>query len=137
MAFGNSFDNEFEMMSEINVTPLVDVMLVLLIVFMITIPVMTQAVKLDLPRATSQPNQTPPQTITVSIDAHGAVFWDAMPVDSSALAAKVKEAAQKQPQPELHVRADRTTPYENVARVMAAAQLGGISRIGLITQPQP
>lgn len=122
--------------NEINVTPFVDVMLVLLIIFIITIPVINHAVKIDLPRATNQPNDSKPQSINVSIDAQGKVFWNQQEVDDATLDQRIAEAALQQPQPELHLRADREVRYERVAQVMAAAQHGGLGKIGFITEPK-
>ena len=136
MAFGTLDGDDDEVMSEINMTPLVDVMLVLLIIFIITIPVINHAVKVDLPRATNQPNDTKPQNINVSVDAQGKVFWNQEEVDQSQLEQRIAAAAQLQPQPELHLRADRDVRYERVAEVMAAAQHGGLGKIGFITEPK-
>lgn len=136
MAFGTLDGDDDEVMSEINMTPLVDVMLVLLIIFIITIPVINHAVKIDLPRATNQPNDTKPQNINVSVDAQGKVFWNQQEVDKAALEQRIAEAAQQEPQPELHLRADREVRYERVAEVMAAAQHGGLGKIGFITEPK-
>jgi len=135
MAFGTLDGDDDEVMSEINMTPLVDVMLVLLIIFIITIPVINHAVKIDLPRATNQPNDSKPQSINVSIDAQGKVFWNQQEVDEATLDQRIAEAALQQPQPELHLRADREVRYERVAQVMAAAQHGGLGKIGFITEP--
>lgn len=129
-------DDDDGLMSEINMTPLVDVMLVLLIVFMVTIPVIRHAVKIDLPHASSQKEYTKPAQVTVSIDADGNVMWNDRKVDEAALSAKIVEAAQANPQPELHLDADRKVPYEKVAQVMSAAQAGGLTRIGFVTQPR-
>jgi biopolymer transport protein ExbD len=137
MAFGNDMQDDDGMMSEINMTPLVDVMLVLLIIFIITIPVIHHSVKLDLPRATNQLNETKPETVGLSIDVDGKVFWNGTLVLPEDLRARIVEAAQRQPQPELHLSADRKTPYEKVVQVMAAAQSGGLEKIGFITEPQP
>jgi biopolymer transport protein ExbD len=136
MAMGSLSDSDDDFNPEINTTPLVDVMLVLLIIFIITIPVMNHAVKIDLPRATNQPDDPKPQNISLSIDAGGKVFWNEEAIDSAQLTARIAEAAKKQPQPELHLRAERTTQYEKVAQVMAAAQSGGLSKIGFVTDPQ-
>ncbi|ABF09158.1 ExbD/TolR family protein [Cupriavidus metallidurans] len=136
MAFGTLDGDDDEVMSEINMTPLVDVMLVLLIIFIITIPVINHAVKIDLPRATNQPNDAKPQSINVSIDAQGKVFWNQQEVDDATLDQRISEAALQQPQPELHLRADREVRYERVAQVMAAAQHGGLGKIGFITEPK-
>ncbi|TCF96682.1 biopolymer transporter ExbD, partial [Paraburkholderia steynii] len=98
--------------NEINMTPLVDVMLVLLIVFMVTIPVIRHAVKIDLPHASSQKEETKPAQVTVSIDADGNVLWDEQKISDAALQAKIADAAQQNPQPELHLNADRKVAYE-------------------------
>ena len=136
MAFGTLDGDDDEVMSEINMTPLVDVMLVLLIIFIITIPVINHAVKIDLPRATNQPNDAKPQSINVSVDAQGKVYWNQEEVDQAQLEQRIAAAAQVQPQPELHLRADRDVRYERVAEVMAAAQHGGLGKIGFITEPK-
>ncbi|MFS8980726.1 biopolymer transporter ExbD [Cupriavidus necator] len=136
MAFGTLEGDDDEVMSEINMTPLVDVMLVLLIIFIITIPVINHAVKIDLPRATNTPNDPKPQNINVTIDASGKVFWNQVEVDQAALENNISLAAKQQPQPELHLRADREVRYERVAEVMAAAQHGGLGKIGFITEPK-
>ncbi|MBG7619218.1 biopolymer transporter ExbD [Herbaspirillum sp. AP02] len=135
MAMGSLSDSDDDFNPEINTTPLVDVMLVLLIIFIITIPVMNHAVKIDLPKASSQPDQVKPESINLSIDATGNVFWNEEKIDSSELSARIAVAAQKQPQPELHLRAERTTQYEKVAQVMSAAQSGGLAKIGFVTDP--
>ncbi|QYY30525.1 MULTISPECIES: ExbD/TolR family protein [Cupriavidus] len=136
MAFGTLDGDDDEVMSEINMTPLVDVMLVLLIIFIITIPVINHAVKIDLPRASSTPNESKPQNINVSIDAQGKVYWNQTEVDDTTLANNIALAAKQEPQPELHLRADRDVRYERVAEVMAAAQHGGLGKIGFITEPK-
>jgi biopolymer transport protein ExbD len=136
MAMGSLSDSDDDFNPEINTTPLVDVMLVLLIIFIITIPVMNHAVKIDLPRATNQPEDAKPQNINLSIDTDGKVFWNEELIDSNQLSLRIAEAAKKEPQPELHLRAERTTQYEKVAQVMAAAQTGGLSKIGFVTDPQ-
>ncbi|HZZ11254.1 MAG TPA: biopolymer transporter ExbD [Paraburkholderia sp.] len=129
-------DDDDGLMNEINMTPLVDVMLVLLIVFMVTIPVIRHAVKIDLPHASSQKEDTKPAQVTVSVDANGNVTWDDQKVDDDALRAKIAQAALVEPQPELHLDADRKVPYEKVAEVMSAAQAGGLTKIGFVTQPK-
>ena len=133
MAMG-SLSDEDDFNPEINTTPLVDVMLVLLIIFIMTIPVMNHAVKLDLPRAANQPNEVKPETINLSIDAAGQVYWNNELLDETQLLARVSDAAKITPQPELHLRAERTTPYEKVAQVMAAAQSGGLTKMGFVTE---
>jgi biopolymer transport protein ExbD len=134
MAFGTQ-DNSDEVMNEINMTPLVDIMLVLLVIFIITIPVMQHAVNIDLPRASNQVNTAKPETIRVDVDASGAYFWNDAPIQESALAAKLAAAAAAEPQAELHISGDRAVRYERVARVMAAAQRAGVKKIGFITEP--
>jgi biopolymer transport protein ExbD len=136
MAMGSLSDSDDDFNPEINTTPLVDVMLVLLIIFMITVPVMNHNVKIDLPKAASQPDETKPENINLSIDAEGKLYWNADIIDADQLKGRIAEAAKKQPQPELHLRAERTTQYEKVAQVMAAAQSGGLGKIGFITDPQ-
>ncbi|MBW9107637.1 ExbD/TolR family protein [Paraburkholderia phenoliruptrix] len=131
-----SGDDDDGLMNEINMTPLVDVMLVLLIVFMVTIPVIRHAVKIDLPHASSQKEDTKPAQVTVAVDADGNVLWNDKKVDEAQLSAKIAEAAAANPQPELHLDADRKVPYEKVAQVMSAAQAGGLTKIGFVTQPK-
>ncbi len=136
MSMGSLSDQDDDFNPEINTTPLVDVMLVLLVIFIITIPVMNHSVKIDLPHAASQLNQAKPDHINLSIDAQGRIFWDAESIDENQMKARIVEAAKKNPQPELHLRAERTTQYEKVAQVMAAAQAGGLGKIGFVTDPQ-
>jgi biopolymer transport protein ExbD len=135
MAFGTQDDTD-EVMNEINMTPLVDVMLVLLIIFIITVPVMKHSVNIDLPRATNQPQDAKPQTVRLSIDDKGQYFWNELPVADEALAQQLKTAAALTPQPELHIRGDKAVRYERVAQAMAAAQQAGVRKIGFITEPQ-
>jgi len=123
-------------MSEINTTPLVDVMLVLLILFLITIPVITQSVKVDLPKAANIPTQTKPENINIAVDPQGNVFWNTALVPSQeALLERIKQVAVMDPQPEIHLRGDRGTAYEHIGRVMVACQRGGIMKVGFITEP--
>ena len=136
MAFGGfSQGGEQPPMSEINVTPLVDVMLVLLIIFMVTAPLFTHAVKIDLPQAQSPVNPEKPDTIALSIDARGRVFWNDKPIADADLSARLRQEAVRKPQPELHLRADKDTRYQKVAEVMAAAQASGMQKIGFVTDP--
>ena len=128
-------DDDDGLMNEINMTPLVDVMLVLLIVFMVTIPVIRHAVKVDLPHASSQKEETRPVQVNVSVQADGTVLWDEQKVSDDELRAKIEQAAKTSPQPELHLNADRKVAYEKVAQVMSAAQAGGLTKIGFVTQP--
>ena len=136
MAMGSLSDSDDDFNPEINTTPLVDVMLVLLIIFIITIPVINQSVKIDLPKASSQPQDLKPDNINLDIDAQGQLYWNREAIDASQLQIRIATAAQKSPQPELHLRAERTTQYEKVAQVMAAAQSGGMGKIGFITEPE-
>ena len=125
-------------MSEINTTPLVDVMLVLLVIFIITAPLLTHSIKLDLPNAQAPATAQRPETITLSIDASGGLFWNEERIaDEAQMAARFADAAKRQPQPELHLRADRETRYQRIAEVMSSAQRAGIAKIGFITDPRP
>jgi biopolymer transport protein ExbD len=125
-------------MADINTTPLVDVMLVLLVIFIITAPLLTHAIRLDLPQAQAAASAEKPDTITVSIDAQGRVYWNDVPVaDAAALETRMREAAARTPQPDLHLRADQQVVYRKVAEVMAAAQQSGLSKIGFVTDPRP
>jgi len=134
MAFGTQ-DEADDVMNEINMTPLVDVMLVLLIVFIITIPVMKHAVNIDLPRATNEQEQTPPETIQFSVAADGSYYWNQEKIEDASLAPRLEAEALKEPQPELHIRGDKEVRYERVAQAMAAAQQAGVRKIGFITDP--
>ncbi len=138
MAFGGFSDNQNAApMADINVTPMVDVMLVLLVIFIITAPLFTHAIKLDLPQAQSAPAPEKPETISLSIDGRGRIFWNDAEIDRAELDARIAAAAKQTPAPELHLRADRDTRYEVIAQVMAAAQAGGLSKIGFVTEPKP
>ena len=135
MAFGTQDDTD-EVMNEINMTPLVDVMLVLLIIFIITVPVMKHSVNVDLPQATSQREEVKPETIRLSVDASGAYFLNDKPVSDEALPALLQAEAARQPQPDLHIRGDKAVRYERVAQAMAMAQQAGLRKIGFITEPR-
>ena len=135
MAFGTQ-DNTDEVMNEINMTPLVDVMLVLLIIFIITIPVMKHAINVDLPRATNVPQDAKPQTVRLSVDAKGVYYWNEAQIADEQLPALLKEQAAKNPQPDVHIRGDKEVRYERVAQAMAAAQQAGLKKIGFITEPK-
>jgi len=134
MAFGNGFDDD-EVMSEINMTPLVDVMLVLLIIFIITVPVLTHSVKLDLPRAENTPNEIKPETVNLSVTADGQLHWNENAISEEELERRLAAVAQQQPQPEIHIRGDRKVDYEHVIKVMAAAQRAGLHKLGFVTDP--
>lgn len=135
MAFGTQDDTD-EVMNEINMTPLVDVMLVLLIIFMITVPVMKHSVEVDLPRATSQPQDMKPETVRLSVDAQGQYWWNESRIADEDLPRMLKAEAAREPQPELHIRGDKEVRYERVAQAMAAAQQAGLHRIGFVTEPK-
>jgi biopolymer transport protein ExbD len=136
MAFGGFNENNNQApMAEINVTPMVDVMLVLLVIFIITAPLFTHAVKLDLPNAQSTAAPEKPETITLSINAEGKLFWNNAEINELELNNRFVIAAQKTPIPELHLRADKSTRYEVIAKVMAGAQNNGISKIAFVTKP--
>ncbi|MBP3982596.1 MULTISPECIES: ExbD/TolR family protein [unclassified Acidovorax] len=136
MAFGTQDDAD-EVMNEINMTPLVDVMLVLLIIFIITVPVMKHSVNVDLPRATNQPELIKPETVRLSVAADGQYFWNGAPVADEELFSRLQAEAAKAPQPDLHIRGDKEVRYERVAQAMAAAQRAGVRKIGFVTEPQP
>ncbi len=137
MAFGGFNQGDARpLQSEINMVPLIDVMLVLLIVFMITAPLLTHSVKIDLPQASSQPNQEKPETVSLALDADGRLFWNNEALDEAALPARLAAAAAQTPQPELHLRADRNTRYQTLAEVMSKARAAGIEKMGFITQPE-
>jgi len=122
-------------LAEINVVPLVDVMLVLLIIFMITAPLMAHRVKVDLPKADAGRSEQPAGTITIALQSTGAVFWNDEAITEGELLARLRVEARRQPQPDLHLRGDRTTQYRDVMRVMAAAKTAGMKQVGLITSP--
>ncbi len=137
MAMG-SFDSRRHQgpMAEINVVPLVDVMLVLLVIFIITAPLLTNAVKIDLPKASSNPNITKPDHIEFGIREDGSYYWNGEKIEKESLPQRFAQEAKKQPQPELHIRADRLAHYELVAQVMSSAAKAGVVRIGFVTEPQ-
>lgn len=137
MAFGGFNDNKQQApMSDINVTPMVDVMLVLLVIFIITAPLFTHAIKLDLPNAPSAAAPQKPETITLSINDEGRVFWNNDPIEQKDLGPRLAQEAQKSPQPELQLRADKSTRYEIIAQVMSAAQTNGMTKLGFVTDAQ-
>jgi biopolymer transport protein ExbD len=137
MAFG-SFSGEGppQPMAEINVTPLVDVMLVLLVIFIITAPLLGAAIRLDLPNEKAAPAESRATSITLSIDADGSIYWDRDRVDDASLRTRLAEAAKSAAPAEVQLRADKATRYERIAFVMAAAQQAGIKRIGFVTEPR-
>jgi biopolymer transport protein ExbD len=133
MAFQMDDDDE-HIMSEINMTPLVDVMLVLLIIFIITVPVMKHSVNIALPRASSQPQDLQPQTVRLAVNAQGDYFLNDAKVTDEQLVSLLKAEAARQPQPPVHIKGDRDARYERVAQAMAAAQRAGLQKIGFITE---
>ncbi len=133
---GQGAEEDQEVMAAINTTPLVDVMLVLLIIFLITIPVVVQQVPLDLPKERNLPTQTKPENIVIAVNKDGDVFWNLEYMkDSKALFDKLKRIAVLVPQPEVHIRADENARYESVGKVVATAQRAAIMKIGFITEP--
>ena len=135
MAFGTQDDND-EVMNEINMTPMVDIMLVLLIIFIITVPVMKHSVNIDLPRASNEAQNIKPETLRLSVDAEGSYFLNEAKIADEELAPRLKAAAARVPQPDLHIRGDKAVRYERVAQAMAAAQQAGLRKIGFITEPK-
>ena len=136
MAFGGfSKSGDSAPMAEINMVPLIDVMLVLLVIFIITAPLLTHAVKVDLPKASSAPNVTH-EKVQLAIRATGEVYWNGEHVEASQLLPRMSAAAKLDSQPELHLRADRTTPYEKVAQVMSVAAKAGLTKVGFVTEPE-
>ena len=137
MAFGGfNKGGDSSPMAEINMIPLIDVMLVLLVIFIITAPLLTHSVKIDLPKATSQPNLTKPENIQVAVDAQGHVFWNGEPVEREAWRSRMGIAGKQTPQPEVHIRADAAAAYGKVAIVLADASKAGLSRIGFVSNPE-
>ena len=129
-------EGEGELNNTINTTPLVDVMLVLLIIFLITIPVVTQSIRLELPKERNVPTQTKPENVVLSVNREGEIYWGMERVpDIEALVTRLKTEAVKEPQPEVHIRGDNEVRYEAVGRVVVACQRAGIFKVGFITEP--
>ena len=124
-------------MADINMTPLIDVMLVLLVIFIITAPLFTHAIRLDLPQVNAAPDRQTAQTITLSIDAAGRIYWNGTVVSASEMRARLTAAAHEPAPPELQLRAERSTHYDVIASVMGAAQDAGLTKIGFVTHPAP
>jgi biopolymer transport protein ExbD len=138
MQVGNEGGDEDEVVSAINTTPLVDVMLVLLIIFLITIPVVTHTVPVKLPAERNQPTQTKPENIVIAVDKEGQIYWaNQLVPDLPALLEKLKVEAVKVPQPEVHIRGDQEARYQAVGQVVFTAQRAGIVKVGFITEPPP
>jgi len=136
MAIGTQEDSD-TLLGEINMIPFIDVMLVLLIIFIITVPVIKHAVQIELPQASVEKLQDKPQNIRLSVDAQGAYFWNDQPVSDAEFQNRLQTAAALQPQPELHIRGDKAVRYERVAQALAGAQRAGLGKIGFITEPAP
>ena len=137
MAFGGfKSGGEGAPMAEINMIPLIDVMLVLLVIFIITAPLLTHAVKVDLPKVSSQPNITKPDNVQIAIDADARVYWNGEVVDRAGWRARMAPISRLQPQPEVHIRADGAVAYRKVAEVMGDAAKNGLTRIGFVSDPR-
>jgi biopolymer transport protein ExbD len=137
MAFGGFTPEGPRPMAEINMIPLIDVMLVLLVIFIITAPLLTHAVKIDLPKAASQPNLTKPDNIQIAINAAGEVFWNGEAASRETLRERLGAAGRQHPQPEVHIRADQAARYQWVAETLADAARSGLTRIGFVSDPKP
>ena len=133
---GFTADDQEEVMSEINMVPFIDVMLVLLIIFIITVPVMKHAVKVELPRASNEKEQIKPETLNLTVMADGSYAINDEKIPDDQLAPRLQAEGAKQPQPDLHIRGDRDVRYERVAQAMAAAQQAGLKKIGFVTEPK-
>src|SRR5271169_1915533 len=137
MGVGPSVDEE-EVVSTINTTPLVDVMLVLLIIFLITIPVVTTSIPVQLPKERNEVRETKPENITLSVDKEGRIYWNDLKIDSTIqLIDRLKKISVLTPQPEVQIRGDGGAQYEGVGRIIYAAQRAGIAKVGFITEPPP
>ena len=136
MAIGSDDGAEDEVNSTINTTPLVDVMLVLLIIFLITIPVVTHTVPVKLPAETNQPYKTKPENVTIAVNKDGDIFWGTQFIaDTDTLLDRLKEVSVLDPRPEVHIRGDQNTRYEFIGKVIVTAQRAGIAKVGFITEP--
>ncbi|AIO26381.1 MULTISPECIES: ExbD/TolR family protein [Burkholderia] len=135
MAISVGGDDNDEVISAINTTPLVDVMLVLLIIFLITIPVVTHTIQVQLPAERVQPLQTQPKSIEIAVNRQGDLFWGTEHVNLPTLVSRLKEISTQAPQPDVHVRGDQATPYRYIGRVVAACERAGVVKVAFITQP--
>src|SRR5262245_19526424 len=137
MAFA-SFDDKRSSapMAEINMVPLIDVMLVLLVIFIVTAPLLTHAVKLDLPKVSSQPNLLKPERIEFAIDAAGERYWNGARVSRAEASVRFAAAGQQNPQPEVHLRADQSVAYREVVQTLADASKAGLSKVGFVSEPE-
>ncbi|NYT86768.1 ExbD/TolR family protein [Pollutimonas harenae] len=137
MAFG-SFDNgsgRSHTVSEINMVPLIDVMLVLLVIFIITAPLLSHSIKINIPQATAQPVEQEPKIVDLAVDAGGMLFWNEQPISMDQLKERFAAEAVLDPQPDLRIRADLNTRYEILAQIMSSARQAGLKRLGFITRP--
>lgn len=134
--FGGFNKTEATPLAEINMIPLVDIMLVLLVIFIITAPVLTHAIKIDMPKANSSLNEEKQETITLSVDAANLFYWNDSLIKESELATRLQDAAKRNPRVELHLRADKKTSYETLAKIMTTARNQGVGRIGFVTEPE-
>ncbi len=135
MAFSSpQGDDDSGLMAEINMTPFVDVMLVLLIIFIVTLPVIQHSVKIELPKASSSASNSKPETIQVSIDAAGQIFWNTTAVTLDEYIIKAKQAATQEPAPEVNLRADKRVMYDAVAQVLSASKRNGLTKLGFVTE---
>ena len=137
MSFGGFDQQPHAPMSEINTTPLVDVMLVLLVIFIVTAPLLTHNIQINLPKAGNAATPEKPDVITLSLNQEGKLFWEDAAISDNELPGRLTQAAQKKPQPELRLRADRDTRYQRITEIIVAAQKAGISKLGFVSQPQP
>ncbi len=138
MGVGPSGGGDDEVISAINTTPLVDVMLVLLIIFLITIPVVTTSIPVALPKERVEVRETKPENIIISVDKGGAIYWyDARVPDAEALVARLKKVSQMKPQPEVQIRGDLDSRYDGVGKILYACQRAGITKVAFITEPPP
>jgi biopolymer transport protein ExbD len=138
MAVGPSDGGDDDVISAINTTPLVDVMLVLLIIFLITIPVVTTSIPVSLPKERVEVRETKPENVIISVDSSGSIFWyDARMPNAEALVARLKEVSRKVPQPEVQIRGDLAARYEGVGKILLACQRAGITKVAFITEPPP
>lgn len=131
-----SVSEQAQPMSEINTTPLVDVMLVLLVIFIMTAPLLTHAVKVDLPQATSKPVEEKPDSVDLAIDAEGNVFWNDQKLSEGELDQKLLQVSQQKNPSELQIRADKNTRYQVLSEVLAKAQTHGVTKLGFVSQPK-
>lgn len=137
MAFGSFNQGDDHDMADINVIPLVDIMLVLLVIFIITAPVITHAVKIDLPQINHEQHESRLEHLTLSLDDAGMLYWNNDPMEVAALRSRLSEAVLQNPDLEVHLRADKATPYERVARILVDTRASGVRRIGFITEAEP